>query len=379
MLVLRDTKENDSMKILLLITGLGVGGAETQVTELASQFAERGDTVMLAYLTGQAEILPRHPGVTVCSLGMRNSVRGMVAGYRALRRLVKSYQPDIVHSHMVHANLLARLVRLSCHMPRLICTAHSNNEGGKVRMLAYRLTDALADLSTNVSDNAVAAFEAKGAVPKGRMIAVSNGISTDRFRNDPVLRKATREQAGLAPETKLILAVGRLVEVKDYPNLLRAFARLRENRQDTVLWIAGGGVCLEQLQALSHDLGIAHVVTFLGIRSDTEALYNAADLSALSSRWEGFGLVVAEAMASENIVVATDCGGVREVLDDCGYLVPVQDTDSLAETLQQALALSPEASAALGKKARLKVVKHYSLHNTINTWAAIYRTDFGAD
>ena len=96
------------MKILLLITGLGVGGAETQVTELASQFAERGDTVMLAFMTGQAEVLPRHPAVTVCSLGMRNSIPGMASGYRALRRLIKSYQPDVVHSHMVHANLLAR-------------------------------------------------------------------------------------------------------------------------------------------------------------------------------------------------------------------------------------------------------------------------------
>lgn len=378
-LVLRNSKENYSMKILLLITGLGVGGAETQVTELASQFAERGDTVMLAFMTGQAEVLPRHPAVTVCSLGMRNSITGMASGYRALRHLIKSYQPDVVHSHMVHANLLARLVRVSCRMPRLICTAHSNNEGGKVRMLAYRVTDALADLSTNVSDNAVAAFETKGAVPKGRMIAVSNGISTDRFRCDMALRNATREQAGLTLETKLILAVGRLVEVKDYPNLLRAFALVRENMQDTVLWIAGGGECLQELQALSSELGIAHAVSFLGIRSDTEALYNAADLSVLSSQWEGFGLVVAEAMACENIVVATDCGGVREVLGECGYLVPAQDTDRLAEALRNALALAPDDARTLGRKARQKVLDQYSLRNTVMTWAAIYRPDFRAD
>ena len=379
MLVLRNSKENYSMKILLLITGLGVGGAETQVTELASQFAERGDTVMLAFMTGQAEVLPRHPAVTVCSLGMRNSIPGMASGYRALRRLIKSYQPDVVHSHMVHANLLARLVRMGCRMPRLVCTAHSNNEGGKARMLAYRITDALADLSTNVSDNAVAAFVAKGAVPKGRMITVSNGIATDRFRKDTDRRNATREQAGLAPDTRLILAVGRLVDVKDYPNLLRAFALVRKNARNIVLWIAGGGECLQELQALSHELGIAHAVSFLGVRSDTEALYNAADLSVLSSQWEGFGLVVAEAMASENIVVATDCGGVREVLGECGYLVPAQNPERLAEALQSALALTPDDARALGRKARQKVLDHYSLYNTINTWAAIYRPDFRAN
>ena len=363
------------MKILLLITGLGVGGAETQVTELASQFAERGDTVMLAFMTGEPEVLPRHPAVTVCSLGMHNSVSGMLTGYRALRRLVKNYQPDVVHSHMVHANLLARVVRLSCPMPRLISTAHSNNEGGKARMMAYRVTDALADLSTNVSDNAVAAFEEKGAVPKGRMIAVSNGIATERFRHDPALRKEVREEAGLKPNTKLILAVGRLVDVKDYPNLLRAFALVSKNMQDTVLWIAGGGERLEDLQELSHELGIARAVCFLGIRSDTEALYNAADVSVLSSKWEGFGLVVAEAMASENVVVATDCGGVREVLDECGYLVPPQDPVRLAAALQQALVLPQGDAMLLGQKARQRVLDHYSLHSTVDTWAAIYRPD----
>jgi glycosyltransferase involved in cell wall biosynthesis len=371
MLVLRQSKETDRMKILLLITGLGVGGAETQVTELASQFAERGHTVMLAFMTGQPEVLPRHPAVTVCGLGMHNSVSGMLTGYRALRRLVKNYQPDVVHSHMVHANLLARVVRLSCRMPRLISTAHSNNEGGKARMLAYRVTDALADLSTNVSDIAVAAFEEKGAVPKGRMVTISNGIATDRFRHDPALRKELR--AGLEPNTKLILAVGRLVDVKDYPNLLRAFALVSKNMQDAVLWIAGGGERLEELQALSQELGISRAVSFLGIRSDTEALYNAADVSVLSSKWEGFGLVVAEAMASENVVVATDCGGVREVLGECGYLVPAQDPVRLAAALQQALVLPKEDAMLLGRKARQRVLKHYSLHSTVDAWAAIYR------
>lgn len=351
-----------------------MGGAETQVIELANQFAERGDTVMLAYLTGKAEIRPRHAAVTVYGLGMSNSLTGMLTGYRALRRLVKSFQPDVVHSHMVHANLLARLVRISCRIPRLICTAHSNNEGGKIRMLAYRMTDMMADLSTNVSENAVAAFEAKGAVPVGRMIAVSNGIDTNRFRSNMALRKSIRDQAGLDSTTKLILAVGRLAEVKDYPTLLHAFSRIKKNK--AVLWIAGGGDLLAELQALTHELGIAEAVSFLGVRSDTEALYNAADLSVLSSKWEGFGLVVAEAMASEKVVVASDCGGVGEVLGNCGYLVPTQDPDRLAEALQQALALDHEQAALIGQKARQRVVERYSLDNTIDTWTAIFRPDF---
>ena len=361
------------MKILFLITGLGVGGAETQVVNLADQFAERGAQVRLVYMTGKAEVLPVHPAVQVSTLGMQHSVMGMLAGYRALRRLVKSFRPDVLHSHMVHANLLARLVRLSCRLPRLICTAHSNNEGGKLRMLAYRVTDALADLSTNVSDNAVAAFESNGAVPKGRMIAVSNGIDTGRFRRDAAIGARLREQAGIGADTRLILAVGRLAPAKDYPNLLQAFARIAQDQHKTVLWIVGGGEQLASLQALANDLKIAHAVSFLGIRADTEALYNAADVSVLSSRWEGFGLVVAEAMASERVVVATDCGGVREVLGECGLLVPANSPAQLAEALQQALALTAQQSRTLGQQARQRVLDRYSLQRTIETWQKIYQ------
>lgn len=360
------------MKILFLITGLGVGGAETQVVNLADQFAQRGATVMLVYLTGQAEILPRHPDIKVVGLHMRNSAGGLMTAYGALRRLIKAYRPDVLHSHMVHANLLARLVRLSCSVPRLICTAHSNNEGGRLRMLAYRITDGLADLSTNVSKNAVAAFEAKGAVPKGRMIAVTNGIDTNRFRPDAARRQAVREQAGLSADTRLILAVGRLAQVKDYPILLHAFARLDKDSKN-ILWIAGTGDQLLPLQALASQLDIADTVKFLGVRSDTEALYNAADVSVLSSRWEGFGLVVAEAMASEKVVVATDCGGVAEVLGNCGLLVPVHDADRLAMALEQALALAPSRAAALGKQARERVCERYSLEHTMRTWSMLYQ------
>ena len=359
------------MKILFLITGLGVGGAETQVVNLADQFAQRGATVMLVYMTGQAAVLPRHPDIKVIGLNMRNSVRGLIAAYGALRRLVKAYRPDVLHSHMVHANLLARLLRLSCTIPRLVCTAHSNNEGGKLRMLAYRLTDSLADLSTNVSDNAVLAFENKGAVPKGRMVAVTNGIDTERFRPDASRRLSLREQAGLSADTRLILAVGRLDEVKDYPMLLHAFARL-EKKGRNVLWIAGGGAQLAALQTLASDLGIAEKVRFLGIRNDTEALYNAADISVLSSQWEGFGLVVAEAMASEKVVVATDCGGVREVLGECGLLVPVSNVERMAMALEQALAMMPVQAADLGRQARQRICERYSLERTIDTWRKLY-------
>lgn len=98
----------------------------------------------------------------------------------------------MINSHLVHANILTRLLRLAAPLPRLVSSAHNTNEEGCGRMVAYRLTDRLADISTNVSEEAVAAFEQQGALRRGRMIAIHNGIDTEAFTFDPAGRERVR-------------------------------------------------------------------------------------------------------------------------------------------------------------------------------------------
>lgn len=361
------------MKIVFVLTGMAMGGAERQVADLADQFIQRGHQVVIASLTGDVIVRPCSERVRIVRIAMRKTPVGMLHGYRALRQLIRDAKPDVVHSHMVHANILTRLVRLTTRMPCLISTAHNTNEGGRLRMWAYRLTDFLADITTNVSDDAVAAFEAKGAVPRGTMVAVPNGIDTARFRPDPVARAALRAREGVSPATRLVLSVGRLVTEKDHDRLLQAFAPLADAR-DIVLWIVGSGPLLDKLQAQAAELWLTDRVRFLGMRDDIPALMNAADVFVLSSIYEGFGLVVAEAMACERVVVATDAGGVRDVLGDCGFLVPPLDTAALQQAMVDALALPPAQARALGQHARERVVSRYSLDAVAETWLALYRT-----
>jgi glycosyltransferase involved in cell wall biosynthesis len=259
-------------------------------------------------------------------------------------------------------------------MPRLICTAHNSVEGGRLRIYAYRLTNGLADVFTNVSSEAVAAFEARGAVRRGKMIAVSNGIDSSRSLSlsGASGRESLRQSAGLRPTDKLVLAIGRLSEQKDYPNLLAAFAHVRRDRDDVYLWIAGAGDLLPSLTRTAADLGLLECVRFLGVRSDVPALLESADVFVLSSAWEGFGIVVGEAMASEKVVVATDCGGVRELLGNCGYLVPPRNPRALAAALGQALGISPAEAAAMGKRARQRIISHFSLESAVEKWVTIY-------
>lgn len=360
------------MKILFVITGLGVGGAEYQVTALADRLEFLGHNVTIAYLTGYAEVLPISANVRIVPFHISKNILGGAIAYFKLRRLIRSIVPDVVHSHMVHANLLSRLVRLTIAFPRLVSTAHSSFEGGRLRMSMYRLTDYLADVSTNVSQEAVSNFEFSGAVPSGRMIPVYNGLDCSKFKPDEDIRRKIRHQMCVDDHERLILCVGRLVDAKNYPNLLKAFASIRPENSSTKLLIAGDGPLHKELEAMVNHFGLKNFVSFLGIRKDIPDLMRAADIFALSSSWEGFGLVVAEAMATERVVVATDCGGVREVVGDCGFLVPTDDTEALARGLQRALDMSPEEALTLGRRARKRVLEKFSLESVTNRWLEIY-------
>ena len=361
------------MKIALIITGLGMGGAERQVCDLADQFTNIGHQVLLVSLTGEAVCLPCDPNIQIEHLYMCKSPLSFMKAYTRAIGLIRAFCPDVVHSHMIHANLFARLLRLTTTIPRLICTAHSTVEGGKLWMLSYRLTDNLAHLSTNVSEAAVRAFVDQGACKAGRMIAIHNGIDTKRYCFDAAAIDAKHGELGLSEGTSLLLAVGRLEVAKDYPNLLRAFSTLVISAADTRLAIIGTGKLHSELIALAEQLGIAGRVHFLGLREDVEAWMSAADIFVLSSAWEGFSLVVAEAMACECTVVATDCGGVREVVGDYGALVEPGNSEALSLAMGTALSLSKVEKIKQGKLARTWIERRYAIPSTVDKWISIYQ------
>lgn len=359
--------------VLLTITGLAMGGAENQVVSLADQFAQQGLDVTIAYVLQPAVVLPKNPRVRLIWLGGTKSPLGILKACKNLVSLIRKYKPDVVHSHMFHANILSRLARLFAPVPRLISTAHNTHEGGKLRMLAYRLTNRLANVFTNVSEDAVQAFEHKGAVPAGHMLPVTNGIDTRYFAFDAGGRNQLRLALGLHDAT-VYIAIGRFHEQKDYPNLLQAFRLLIAQGQPAHLLVVGDGELRPAIEQLINQLELQGKVSLLGIRRDIPQLLSAADVFVLSSAWEGFGLVVAEAMACERIAIGTDSGGVASVIgdDDTGYIVPVRNPDALADAMLAAAALDPEAAKVLGCKARARVLEQYSLEAAVKKWLEIY-------
>ena len=116
------------MKIFYVITGLAQGGAERVVCDLADAMFEKGNEVKIAYLTGDIITQPANKEIELINIALTNIVT-LPKAYIALSKAIKSFNPDIVHAHMIHANILARLIRLTTPMNKLICTAHNSNEG----------------------------------------------------------------------------------------------------------------------------------------------------------------------------------------------------------------------------------------------------------
>lgn len=360
------------MKILYVITGLGQGGAERVVCDLADKMYEKGHEVKIAYLTGDLHTRPNYEEIELVRIGLNNAL-SLPKAYLKLSSIIRKYQPDVVHAHMVHANILMRLVRISTSMNKLICTAHSNNEGGTLRMIGYGITHRLASITTNVSQNAVISFEKKRAAPKGSMKTIYNGIDLSKYCFDPKSKVKIGKELKISNSCQIILAVGRFSDAKDYPNLLKSIFLLKQEvTHPFQVLIAGDGELRSEVENLINELKLNNEVILLGKRDDIPELMSAADLFVLSSRYEGFGLVVAEAMACECMVVATDCGGVSEVLNNSSFLVPVSDTFALKEKIKYALDLTDEEKCNIFSENLEHVKKNFSLDNIIDKWIILY-------
>lgn len=361
------------MRIAYMLTSLGMGGAERQVLALAERMAARGHTAALVVLR------PRQPeewptSLETVRLDMRKNPISFLIGLMKARRFLRDFQPDLLHSHTFPANMAARLLHLFSPALPVLSTIHNVYEGPRPRMAAYRLTDFLSQGTTAVSQAAADRYVCLKAVPPRKCSVLTNGIDTAVFAPNPERR--ARVRAGLGVDGEFIwLAAGRITPAKDYPNLLRVFFRVRTAYPAARLWIAGESVGTETVavQALASELDLANSVRWLGLRRDIPALLDAADGFVLASAWEGMPLALGEAMAMEKPVVATDVGGVRELVGESGAIVPAKSPDALAQAMLTLMQTPPEIRRSLGSAARARILSSFSMDAKAGEWEALYQ------
>lgn len=241
-------------------------------------------------------------------------------------------------------------------------------------MLLYRLTDPLCDYMTNVSQDAVDRYVRIKASPKSKIKYIPNGINLGRFRSNDSERNDIRRELGIG-DSFMWLAVGRLVEAKDYPTMLQAWSESIAAGGEGHLVIVGIGPMQEEIEGLARKLGIENRIRLLGIRKDIPRLMNAADAYLMSSRWEGMPIVLLEAAASELPIVATDVGGNAEVVvhGQSGRLVPPENPGALSAAMTDTMGLTVEERRRMGDQGRRAVLAKFNIDSIVIRWDGIYR------
>lgn len=359
------------MKIIYIITGLSVGGAERITVDLAERMALLGNDVELIFLSGE-QLVSTSERIKVSNLRMKKSLFGLFFALRKAIKIVKDFNPDVVHANMFHAILFARIIRIFVKIPRLISTEHSNNFHGKIRQITECATDFLTDVNTNVSEFATQYFIQKKVFSKNKSITVYNGIGLERFYKNKnfVLKK----ELNIPDYDFVFINVSRFNEAKDHETLINAFNIVHKKKLDTKLVLVGDGELFIKIKSFVQEKNLSDSVIFTGTKNNTQDYYNVADCFVLSSVWEGFGLVLVEAMACELEVISTDCGGTKEILPDSNMLVPIKNPESLAAKMLEVTELSSEKRLLDGKNNR-KAAEKFDLRKITNDWLKIYRGD----
>lgn len=363
------------LRLMLLCTSLARGGAEMQVTQLALELRRRGCEVWVVSMRTPVAFVRelKDGGVEIRSLDMQPGKPGLKGLLRFLN-LLREIRPQILHAHLFHANLLARFTRLICPVPVLLSTIHSLAESasgsGKIRLRdwLYRLTDALSDRTISVSEAVAVRHLESHAVSPRRSAVIPNGALPERFESSAEKRTRVREALGIHDEFAW-LAAGRLMWKKDYATMLLAMAK----QPAGMLFIAGEGPLGEELRVQAEAFG--ERVRFLGLREDVPDLMNACDGLVMSSVVEGLPMVLIEAALASLPAVATDVGGIREVIRDgeTGFVVPVQDAEALGDAMRRVAAMPADARQRMGAIARRNAIDRFSLSEVAARWESLYR------
>lgn len=365
--------------VLLLTTELGIGGAEQVVFELATRLPEHGFAARVAALDGRGATGDRlrEAGVEVLDLGVRHAWQ-LAAAVRRVRVAVARQRPALVHAHLFHAGLVARLAGRSCAAP-LVETLHIAEQRFRPwRFWLDRLTDAACRARVAVSE-AVARFQARRTgLSRTRFTVIPNGVDLGRFR--PRGSKGPlRRELGLpdGPEP-LVGALGRFDPQKGLDVYLEAVGRLCAEGTGAGFLLAGYGARERALRARAAALGLGdrlHVM--VPCRAPAELL-GALDLLAFPSRYEGQGLVLVEAMASGVPAVASALPAVQEVVgrSEAARLVPPEDPAALAEGLRELLA-DAEERRRRGLAGRRRAEGSFDVATMVARHAELYRELIG--
>ena len=383
----------EPIRVLRLIARLNMGGPALHVAYLTEGLADRGyETTLAAGSLARGEssmsFVAEGLGIDVKPISqLSREVSPLYDPISVARvvQLIKDVRPHILHTHTAKAGAIGRVAAQlagDARPPIVVHTFHGHVLRGYFnpaataffrnleRALAMRTTRLVA-VSPEVRDDLVHL----GVAPAEKFTVIRLGIDLERRIVDEDRAGAElRALFGVSRDRFVVGWIGRMTAINRVPDVLRAFRALRDRGVDATLCLVGDGPDREEVEQLAYELGIARDTLFVGYQRDVASYYGLFDALVLTSANEGTPVVAIESLAAGRPVVATDVGGVPDVVADGvdSFVVPVGRPDAVATALEE-LARDPDRRARMGAAGRERVIPRYRVSRLVDDVDELYR------
>ena len=339
-------------KVLHIITRLDKGGsAENTFLTVKGLDKEKYDVTLMS---GPVEDASQERRTQVEEYGIRyihlpvlvrniHMVYDLIALFKIYRFLAKE-KFDVVHTHTSKAGLLGRFAAKLAGTPLVVHTPHGHIFYGYFRRLKTKMFIRLEKIASRMTNKIVALTDREKSdyithkiVREGKCIVIHSGIELDRYRELTIEEKnKLKKEIGIPEDAMVVGTAGRLISVKGPEFMIKASQHISLESPETYLVFAGDGPLKEDLQTLAKETGTDKNIIFLGWRDDVPRILSVFDIFLLPSLNEGMGRVLAEAMALGKPIVASNVGGIPDLVihGKNGYLVPPQNPEELAKYTQ---------------------------------------------
>jgi len=365
---------NNSIPVLHLIKSLGRGGAETLLAEtLTAHNKEKYSFHYIYFLPWKNQLVAELElaGGIVSNVPAENNLQ-IIFKFNEIIRYIRKYNIQLIHCHLPWAGFLGRLIHYKTGIP-VIYSEHNKQER------YHFLTRFINKLTFNSQSLAIAVSEdVKSSIqhyiqPKIPVITIFNGINTDKFRRNDATGLKNRSNLGIANDAKVIGSLGVFRTQKRLDSWLELFAKLHAIHPDLRGILVGDGPLKNDILAKRKLLGLEDVVFLPGIQTNAVDWYSAMDIFMMTSEFEGLPLSLLEAMSCECAVVATNAGGIKEVLANGvnGFTTDVNDWGDLLHPLKQ-LIVNPSLIDDVSVAARSRVIESFSIQTMVSQLESTY-------
>lgn len=362
------------MRVLIIIKGLGVGGAERLLLENA-RYLSPTNRYWIANIDGRLENL--RPQLIEAGYNVETfdlcSIKAPVSVWR-LARFIAQHRISVIHAHLPVAGVLSRIIGRLVSVP-VIYTEHNVVSSyhpitAALNKWTYSLNRKNITVSCAVQESVIHQY---GRQASKVSVVVPNGVAVEAVAANRGFAAQVRATLQIPSHHHVFGTAARFHHVKRLDLLVTAFARAKEAIPASTLVLVGDGPTFTRVAKLAHDLGVAGDVRMVGMQSHPLPYIAALDTYVLCSEWEGMPVALLEAMALGRSIVASRVGGIPEMLNHNveGLLFDRGDTDALVDAMCT-LARTPSLAAQLGNNARERAIRHFDLQRLVRQTEALY-------